>query len=262
MIFSDDEALAISVGLMFAAGAGLDSGALGARSAQAKLERVAPKKLGAKLRALTETMQLERSHAAPTIPSAVLLELSAAAHLRHRADMQYCAANGEVTQRAFDCYGLSWRSGRWYAVGHCHLRGHLRSFRLDRIDSVSLRLEVFVPPEVFDAVRHLALGMASIPRKHSVSVLLMTDIATARAELFDAIGLFVPCGDKVVLHSQADDLHWYARQLARLSFDFTVVEPAKLREAIGDVASGLLRRVAQLDDKRLAQDLGAGVGTD
>jgi predicted DNA-binding transcriptional regulator YafY len=239
LMFSNEEALAISVGLVFAGGLGLDGGVSGARSAQLKLERVTPKGLGAKLRALTETMQLERSQAVSTIPSQTLLELSDAAHLRRRVQMGYCAANGELTEREFDCYGLSWRSGRWYAVGHCHLRGNLRSFRLDRIDSVTSRQESFVPPMNFDAVRHLALGLASIPRKHAVSVLLKTDIVTARAELFEAIGLFVPAAAHVMLHSQVDDLHWYARQLARLSFDFVVVEPAPLRQALRDVATRL-----------------------
>ncbi len=59
-------------------------------------------------------------------------------------------------------------------------------------------------------------------------------------ELFAAIGLFVPDGDQVMLHSQADDLAWYARQLARLSFDFEVIEPVALNQAVRDCAERLL----------------------
>ncbi len=40
--------------------------------------------------------------------------------------------------RDFDPYGLGWRAGRWYAVGHCPLRKGLRSFRLDRVEEVRM----------------------------------------------------------------------------------------------------------------------------
>ena len=70
---------------------------------------------------------------------------------------------------------------------------------------------------------------------------LKTDLANARAAFFDEIGLFQPVGVDVLLHSQVDDLDWYARQLARLPFDFAVVEPAPLRLALRDLASRLRR---------------------
>jgi len=246
LMFSDDEALAVSMGLLFAAGLGLGGSLAGARSAQTKLERVMPKGLGVRLRTLSETMQLDLSKPAATaIPGETLLALSTAAHTRRRVWMRYHAASGEVTEREFDCYGLAWRGGRWYAVGHCHLRNGLRSFRLDRIDSVAARLASFATPIDFDAVRHLALGLATIPRAHAITVLLKTDLASARRALFDAIGLFVPSSENsVMLHSQADDLHWYARQLAGLPFDFKVLTPAPLRQAIRDVATHLRKLAA------------------
>lgn len=241
LMFSDDEALAMSMGLLFAAGLGLEGSQTGARSAQSKLERVMPQGLRAKLRALSQTMQLDLSQPVAPVQSAALLELSAAAHVRHRVWLQYCAANGAASEREFDCYGLAWRGGRWYAVGYCHLRNGLRSFRLDRIQAVAPRPQSFAAPADFDAVRHLALGLATMPRAQAVRVLLKTDMATARAELFAAIGLLVPAGDAVLLHSQVDDLAWYARQLARLSFDFEVLEPLALHQAIRNVALRLFR---------------------
>ena len=241
MMFTDTEAVALSVGLLFAKQLGLAAAGSGAQSAQAKLERVMPKGLGAKLRAVGETVQLDLSHAASAIPSEALLDMSAAAHGRHRVRLQYGSARGEMTEREFDCYGLAWRGGSWYGVGYCHLRHDLRSFRLDRIQSIALLKTVFAPPQDFDTVRHLALGLASLPRAHAIAVRLKTDMTTARAELFEAIGLFHPAGDEVMLYSQADDLAWYARQLARLSFDFDVLEPAELHQALRDCATRLHR---------------------
>ena len=67
------------------------------------------------------------------------------------------------------------------------------------------------------------------------------DIATARRELFDTIGLLAPAADHVLLHGQTDDLPWYARQLARLPFDFAVIDPPPLREALQALAARLAR---------------------
>lgn len=241
LMFSDPEAVAVSVGLLFARQLGLADTVAGAHSAQAKLERVMPPTLRGKLRAVSSAVQLELSQPVASLHSDYLLDLSAAAEGRYRVRMRYRAANQEVSERAFDCYGLAWRGGRWYAVGYCHLRGGLRSFRLDRIQSIAPLAVRFVPPFDFDAVRHLALGLATLPRAHAVTVRLKTTMATARTELFDAIGVFRPVDDAVMLYSQADDLHWFARQLARVSFDFEVLEPPALRGAIRDCAQHLLR---------------------
>lgn len=241
LMFTDQEAVALSVGLLFARQLGLADTVSGAHSAQAKLERVMPPILRGKLRAVASAVQLDLSQPVATLPSEALLEMSAAAEGRYRVRLHYSAATHEMTEREFDCYGLAWRSGRWYAVGYCHLRRGLRSFRLDRIQSIVPLPVTFVPPFDFDAVRHLALGLATLPRAHAIAVRLKTSMATARAELFDAIGVFQPIDDAVMLYSQADDLPWFARQLARVSFDFEVIEPAALHGAIQACARRLLR---------------------
>lgn len=242
MVFTDDEALALSVGLLAARRLGLAEAGPAVESARAKLERVMPEPLQRRTRALGDTVQLDLAH--PDVPAdnQALFTLSAAAHARQRVQLTYRTPQGEATERAFDTYGLAWRGGRWYAVGHCHLRGGLRSFRLDRVLEVQPLPASFGVPEDFDAVRHLALGVASLPRAFSVQVLLRTDMATAREELFDAIGLFAPHEGGVLLHSQVDDLAWCARQLARLSFDFEVLHPPALRDALIECAHALLRK--------------------
>jgi predicted DNA-binding transcriptional regulator YafY len=186
-------------------------------------------------------VQLDVQSAAASVPHEALLTLSGAAHARQRVRMCYGSARDETSDREFDCYGLAWRGGKWYAVGYCHLRAGLRAFRLDRVKSVVALVATFTQPQHFDAARHLALGLASLPRAHAVTVRLKTDLASARAALFDEIGLFQPVGDDVLLHSQVDDLDWYARQLARLPFGFTVIEPATLRQALRDLATRLRR---------------------
>jgi predicted DNA-binding transcriptional regulator YafY len=41
-----------------------------------------------------------------------------------------------------------------------------------------------------------------------------------------------PDGNHTLLFAQADDLDWFARELSRLPFDFEVVSPPALRDAV------------------------------
>ena len=102
----------------------------------------------------------------------------------------------------------------------------------------------FGRPEGFDALGHFARSVATLPRKYSVEVLLHTDLDRARRETFDAIGVFTPEGDAVRLSAQADDLDWFARELARLPFDFAVLSPSAMRDAIRRQGARLRRLAA------------------
>ena len=60
--------------------------------------------------------------------------LEAATRLRKRVTLTYRAATtGMVSKRDLDPYALVYREGAWLAVGWCHLRQEVRSFRVDRI---------------------------------------------------------------------------------------------------------------------------------
>ena len=244
MMFTDDEALALSIGLLAARSLGLAEAAPAAQSAQAKLERVMPHNLKNRIRGLGETVTLDLRPADAPGDNTALLALSAAAHGWQRVHMAYQSAEGEVTERDFDAYGLVFRRGRWYAAGWCHLRGALRSFRLDRVREVRALNVVFTPPADFDAVQHLALGLATMPRSNTVRLLLHTDLQTAQMELPDSVGVFQPSEEGVLLHSQTDHLGWFARQLMRLSFSFDIQEPAALRVALREHAERTLAQHA------------------
>jgi predicted DNA-binding transcriptional regulator YafY len=245
MMFNDDEAMALALGLLAARGLGLSAAAPAVVSAQAKLERVMPKPLQRRLRAASETIALELPRAqAVAGDGAALTLLSAAAQARQRVHLQYRDPRGQNTSRDFDAYGLAWRSGRWYVVGHCHLRKGLRSFRIDRIGAVDPLPASFARPDGFDALGYLAQAVATLPRAHAIEVLLLTDADTARREVFPAIGLLEPRADGVLLRAQADDLDWFARELSRLPFEFRILAPAPLIDALR--ACGLrLQRLAQ-----------------
>ncbi len=233
MMFTDDEALALSLGLLAARSLGLKDAAPAVASALAKLERVMPVNLKRRVRAIDETVSLDVRQPGPSFGSnAALAVLSAAAQNRQRVHLRYVTAERDASDRDIDPYGLAHRSGRWYVVGHCHLRKDLRSFRLDRIEEVRPLNIFFERPADFDTLGHLAFSAATLPRRHTIEVRLHTDLKTAQRELCDTIGVFEPTPEGVNLFAQADDLDWFARQLARVAFEFEVIGPAALRDAL------------------------------
>ncbi len=243
LMFSADEALALSVGLLAARGLGLAEAAPAVASAQAKLERIMPESLRQRLRAIDETVQLDVSNGRAAHDNAPLVALSAAAKKRQRVRLQYCSAKNSDSVREFDPYGLVYRSGAWYVAGMCHLRHGVRTFRLDRVQDVTPLAQYFGRPEGFDSLSHLTHAIATLPRAHAVEVLLKTDLHTARAHLRDVIGLLEQQEKGVLIRNQSQDLDWFARQLAALPFGFTVLHPPALIDVVRELAARLCRQV-------------------
>ncbi|MCK5506295.1 MAG: transcriptional regulator [Thermodesulfovibrionia bacterium] len=54
-------------------------------------------------------------------------------------------SSGEITERKVDPYYLFFNDGFWYLRGHCHLSRALRTFALDRMNSLDVLNDHFVP---------------------------------------------------------------------------------------------------------------------
>ena len=233
MMFTNEEALALTVGLISARRLNLADTDRAVESAFAKLERVMPLDLKSRVRALTETIKLDLNPTPSTPPSeAILSTMSSAAQLQQRVHIQYHPPHGEDTERDFDPYGLTYYLQKWYVVGYCHLRQDLRSFRLDRITHVDTMNAHFKRPEGFDPLAHMMQAIATMPRKYHFELLLKTDINTAQKEVFDVLGVLEADKDGVIMRGSVEDLDWLARQISIFSFDFVVREPEELKREL------------------------------
>lgn len=245
MMFAPDEALALAVGLRAAAQLGLAGITPAVAGAQAKLERVMPAAVRRRLGDIDRTVAMDFARPFAEGSSTALLTLSAAARAQQRVRMRYVDAQGGATERDMDPYAVAYRGGAWYAVGHCHLRRDLRSFRLDRVEAVEALPASFGRPEGFDVLDYLTNAIATLPRAHSVEVLLDTDLDTARRHLRPELAILTPArGGRTRLAAQIDELPPFARELARLPFAFTVVKTAALKRALAEHVRTLMRHTA------------------
>lgn len=246
MMFSEDEALALSLGLLAARSFALAEAVPAAASAQAKLERIMPDALKRRVRALGETVRLDLAAATAPAANDALVALSSAALAQQRVLLHYAGADGRHSEREVDPYGLALRNGRWYVIGMCRLRGSLRSFRLDRIARLAPQPASFARPPGFDALEYLRGSVTALPRAHAIEVLLKTDLSTAGSHFCDGIGLFEPAEGGVRLRSQADDLDWFARQLCAAPFEAEIVGPASLRASVAALGERFRQMAAAL----------------
>jgi predicted DNA-binding transcriptional regulator YafY len=244
MMFTDEEAQALSLGLIAARGLGLADAAPAIESVQAKLDRVLPSAPRRTISALRESVALQTGDARTTADARLLRVLSESAQSRRSAGLRYRAADGALTSRDFDVYGLVFRSGRWYVVGFCHLRKGLRTLRLDRVAHADVTPRPFERPAGFDAPEYLARAMATLPRAIPVEVFVRADPQAARDELPSVLGVPEACEGGVLVRGSADDLEWYARELMRLPFRFEARAPVDLRRTLAKLASEIAAQYA------------------
>jgi predicted DNA-binding transcriptional regulator YafY len=252
LMFTEDEALAITLGLLLARRGGLASAAPAVEGALAKLERVLPEPVRTQVAAVEETLVLDLPEPAAPPGAGTVLAFSAAIRDRRTLRLRYASPRG-TAERLVDPYGLVHRSGRWYAVGWCHLRGGVRLFRLDRMERVEPADGTFTPPPGFDVREHLVERLADMFEPWSVEVTVPAGLAAVRRWVSPAVARLTEVPGGVLLRCRADNLDWMAYYLARLPWPVTVLRPPELLPAF----DRLLERV-----RRLAETAAAGPAPD
>jgi predicted DNA-binding transcriptional regulator YafY len=264
MMFTNDESLALTLGLLASrqVGMNLSNTSQAVESALAKLERVMPFELRGQVRALSEAVTLDLSTrssrwARPGVtPANVLMPLSDAVRRRVRTHMAYVAANNERTEREFDPYGVALRQSNWYAVGYCHLRHSLRSFRLDRVESVALTQHTFEPPAGFDALDYLDESLKSLPLKYTVEVIIGAELDEVREYLFEGDYFLEPHERGTRLHGRTDTLKYLVKTLAQFDCPIWPVQPAELSTLLVAHAQRLAANVTQYTEQGPAHQAG------
>ena len=243
LMLTEEEAMAVTLGLLAARRLGLTGAAPATEGALAKIERVLPVRVAQRIRALEETIAFTQSPSQPApATSDTLLTLGSATQRQRRVWLRYRDRVGAVSEREFDPYGLVFHYGRWYLVGLDHRSKEVRVFRVDRVVEVEAREEAFQRPGGFDSVEHLERSLASLPwGEFEIEVLLDTTLAAAKTRIPGYAAVLEETEGGVLLRSQEDDLRSMARHLVSVGFGFTVLRPPELREEVGRLAAQLLQ---------------------
>jgi predicted DNA-binding transcriptional regulator YafY len=236
LMLSDDEATAVVLGLVQARRLGVGT----ADEALAKVRRILPARLRARIEALEATLGFTHAgeEAVPPRNETVLL-LSEAALRHRRVRVHYTSWRGEDSERELSPYGVVVHAGRWYLAAHDHSRGELRTFRVDRMRDAALGPSTDPPPQGFDAVAHVSRSLARVPWTWEIEVLLETSPAAAAERIPPTLGELTEAAGGVLLRMRVEHLDYMARLLAGLDCPFVIRRPDELRAAVDELAAHL-----------------------
>ncbi|MDP5148924.1 helix-turn-helix transcriptional regulator [Rheinheimera baltica] len=240
MMFTNDETLPLSLGLLAAKNLRLADTAAAISSIQAKLERVMPARLKSRARAIADTINIMLPEVAPDTPQQQLEPLLVAVEQQRSVAICYAAYQQPPVMRQVDPYGLLFRSGHWYVSGYCHLRMELRTFRLDRLQHINILETTFTRPENFNSAEHFRHSLNAMPGNLDVQVLLHTDKNTAAQAMGSTASMLKPQPEGLLLSTRTDSCHCLALWLSQLPFDFSVITPPELKQALNLQAKRLM----------------------
>lgn len=240
LMFTNEEAVALVLGLRVIREFQFPVNTVAIEGAVAKTERVLPEPLLHQVRALQSSIIFNASNYGgpppPLFDDNTLIVLSTAAQEQHCVEFGYQSWGDTVTQRRFNPYGVVYNEGYWYTVGYCHLRQDLRTFRLDRIQSISTHDETFDNPGSINLLDHVLRGIANVPGRYQVEVLLKTTMETAQAHIPDYLAVLETCAEGVIMRRAATNLEWLAMLLLSFEFPVEVKQPEELRSTLRLIA--------------------------
>jgi predicted DNA-binding transcriptional regulator YafY len=240
LMFTDTEAIALTLGLIAMREFHFPVDVAAVEGALAKTERVMPEKLLWQARSLQEAITFNVTPTPALLQNDFVATLSSAIRERKQVFLRYQSWNGEVSERAFDAYGIVFNEGIWYTAGYCHLREDLRTFRMDRVVALEPLEESFERPENFDAVQHVIDSIISMPGSEQLEVLFKTTFEHARQVIPVFMGTLEAGDDGVMFRRSASQLEWIIPFLTSLDFPVIVLKPESVRERLRQMAARAL----------------------
>ncbi|MFF2726953.1 helix-turn-helix transcriptional regulator [Streptomyces sp. NPDC058008] len=262
LMLSDDEALAVLLGLVAGRRAGLmTAGRTAGETASAKIRRVLPRHLAGRLDTLLESVAFTDRPGEFASPDAgVLLTLADAVRHGRPVSMRYTGGDGRRSERTVHPYGIVAHAGRWYVTGRDPLIGEDRTFRLDRITDARALPGSFEVPADGDPARRLLSGFATAAYRYDVVVRIHGTAGQIRARLPAAVARleeYEPAEGEEFGEGgpgeggsgadarwwrvlvRAERLDWLPPALAALDRPFVVERPDELRDLVAAFADRL-----------------------
>jgi predicted DNA-binding transcriptional regulator YafY len=188
LLFTDDEAVTMAIGLRLAATQGLVDGEHTTLTALAKLEQVLPSALRERVRALSGSVTPHGRSREP-VPTELLAQVALACRDSERLRFRYVSAAGDETERLVEPHSLVAAARSWFLVAWDVRREDWRTFRVDRMTE-PFPTRVRVPRRELptaDAAEYVqaSISAAAAERERPAELVLRMPIAEMR-EYFGA----------------------------------------------------------------------------
>jgi proteasome accessory factor C len=184
----------------------------------------------------TSTVVASIASAADAAVTGHLRALVTAARRRERIEIEYAAVSRErAERRPIDPFGIVHHAGEWYVVGHCHKRGDVRTFRIDRIAALRPTGERFEHPADFDLEAYRRERLY-VPSADSVTVHVhLAPLAVTRIGINWPVGEVTSHDDgSADLFVDCDGFEWVTSWVLGLGRHAWIAGPDEARAALRD----------------------------
>ncbi|MER5542181.1 helix-turn-helix transcriptional regulator [Streptomyces sp. NPDC001118] len=257
LMLSDDEALAVLLGLVAGRRAGLTTTERTAsETASAKIRRVLPKHIARRLDTLLEAVAFTDQPSDFDTPNAeVLLTIADAVRHRRPVSIRYTDRDGRRSERTLHAYGIVAHAGRWYVTGQDAQVGEDRTFRLDRIADARTLPGSFEAPAGPDPAHRLLSAFSTAEYRHEVTLRIHGTVGQIRAHLPASVASleeYAPVAGEhqaterwLRVELRAERLDWLPPVLASLDRPFVIERPDELRNLVIALADRLASHARQ-----------------
>jgi predicted DNA-binding transcriptional regulator YafY len=237
LLLDDDEAVAVALGLRYAASGNLEGVEEASVRALAKIEQLLPSRLGQRVAALQAAIVMP-ARTDSTVGARTLSVMAGACRDLESLRFHYRDHGGNVSERLVEPHRLVNTGRRWYLVAWDSDRKDWRTFRVDRVQNKVTAGARFSPrdPPARDLAAYVAKGAWLAPRCRAQVKLLASAEAVA-ARLPPGIGLIQPIDDDSCFFDiGASSFESLAMHLMFLGVDFQLSEPAELVDQVSKLA--------------------------
>ncbi|REH43820.1 putative DNA-binding transcriptional regulator YafY [Kutzneria buriramensis] len=228
----DEETLAVVVALREAALTGVLGGDQAALTALAKLQRLLPNRIAARLEGFTDAVVHTPRVALEPVSATVLLSLAGACRAGDNLRLSYRDRLGRESVREVSPYRLVRTRNRWYLVAFDMSRSDWRIFRADRVVEAHRTGRPAVitdPPDAGRLVSEMLISDYPVYAR----VRIPAGLDEARRLVPPGAGLHEPDGaDATVITLGGVDLDELAVRLIRLGTPLRVLEPVELNDVL------------------------------
>ncbi len=175
LLFDDDEAMAVALGLRAAAGGTVPGFEDAAVAALAKIEQVLPVRLADQINSVqsaTVALRSRTNRESSPVEPGVLVTVAQACRGPERLRFDYVDREGNVTERHVEPYRLVHTSRRWYLVARDRDRDAWRTFRVDRMSNPKRTGMWFTHTDPPDAAALVAEGISVQVYRYQARILL------------------------------------------------------------------------------------------
>jgi predicted DNA-binding transcriptional regulator YafY len=245
MVFDDEEAIALAIGLRDVAHGSDPSTAEASLRALAKLTAMLPGSVRRQLElvsSVTDENPFVRRLPTPDVSTLGAIAQACRDGVRLRFD--YTSGREDPSHRYVEPYRLVTRGRRWYLVAFDLDRNDWRTFRVDRARDPQPSKNSFDPRELpsTDLPAYISARIRDLRPTIEVEVVVEAPIERVAAKVGRWAEVTVgPRPSTSRVRMQAESFDWPSTMLAGLDADFTIVKPAEFHD--------LLRRFAARIDR-------------